>query len=42
MCKYGHGDEWNSKDYKCIICGLKKDNKYCWDCFSYARYEDGS
>eukprot|EP01084_Bolivina_argentea_P025738 47854_1 len=38
MCKYGHGQHWQDsyERCKCIICGLKKGIKFCWDCSCYA------
>ncbi len=35
MCINGHG-LFATHDDKCIMCGLKKDNKYCHDCCQYA------
>eukprot|EP01084_Bolivina_argentea_P021293 39553_1 len=37
MCKYGHGTYWMNCEDKCIICGSKKEIKYCYDCYLYAK-----
>eukprot|EP01083_Nonionella_stella_P213687 770502_1 len=34
MCSYGHAGKltWEDSEHKCIICGYKKEIKYCEDC----------